>query len=125
MLLIQQVFGGTVDRKVTEYLKWMFAEENILLVVDSVKDKYWPSGKWNEDLNVRTVQQIQELRNEAQSKIAQVLPEVLGGVVGKHNARRGADRIFSVLQNKRLNQHLIYLMLDEFTSALLMDTVER
>ena len=122
MLLIQQVFGGTVERKVTEYLKWMFSDDNILLGVDLVKDKFWPSGKWNEDLHVRTALQIQELKSEAQSKMAQVLPELLGGVVGKHNARRGADRIFTVLQNKRLNQHLIYLMLDEFISALLVDT---
>ena len=34
-------------------------------------------------------------------------------MIGRSNARRGARRIFSVLQNRRLNQHIIYTIFDE------------
>jgi hypothetical protein len=34
-------------------------------------------------------------------------------MIGRSNARRGARRMFTVLQNKRLNQHLAYTILDE------------
>jgi len=34
-------------------------------------------------------------------------------MIGRSNARRGARRIFAVLQNRRLNQHIAYTVLDE------------
>ena len=34
-------------------------------------------------------------------------------MIGRTNARRGARRMFAVLQNRRLNQHLAYTILDE------------
>lgn len=37
-------------------------------------------------------------------------------MIGRSNARRGARRIFAVLQNRRLNQHLMYTVLDEVRS---------
>ncbi len=33
--------------------------------------------------------------------------------MGRSNARRGARRIFAVLQNRRLNQHIAYTVVDE------------
>lgn len=34
-------------------------------------------------------------------------------MIGRSNARRGARRIFAVLQNRRLNQHIAYVIIDE------------
>lgn len=34
-------------------------------------------------------------------------------MIGRSNARRGARRIFAVLQNRRLNQHIAYTIIDE------------
>lgn len=34
-------------------------------------------------------------------------------MIGRSNARRGARRIFAVLQNRRLNQHIAYTIMDE------------
>ena len=34
-------------------------------------------------------------------------------MIGRSNARRGARRLFAVLQNRRLNQHLLYTIVDE------------
>jgi sorting nexin-25 len=39
-------------------------------------------------------------------------------MVGRQNARKGARRLFTVLQNKRLNQDLVYTLLDEMVFAL-------
>lgn len=33
--------------------------------------------------------------------------------MGRSNARRGARRMFAVLQNRRLNQHIAYTIVDE------------
>jgi len=39
--------------------------------------------------------------------------DLAANMIGRSNARRGARRIFAVLQNRRLNQHLAYTILDE------------
>lgn len=44
--------------------------------------------------------------------------DLLGNMVGRQNARKGARRLFTVLQNKRLNQDLVYGIVDEFMYAL-------
>lgn len=44
--------------------------------------------------------------------------DLLGNMVGRQNARKGARRLFTVLQNKRLNQDLVYTLLDEIVYAL-------
>lgn len=118
MLLIQQVFEGTVERRVTDILKWAFSDENICLQLETLREAFWPGGKWRSDPPARSTQQVQETRNEAQSKLMHILPEMVGGVVGKQNAKRGAERLFLVFQNRRLNQHLLYQIFDEIVFAL-------
>lgn len=39
--------------------------------------------------------------------------DLAANMIGRSNARRGARRIFAVLQNRRLNQHIVYTVLDE------------
>jgi hypothetical protein len=41
--------------------------------------------------------------------------ELAANVLGRSNARKGARRIFAVLQNRRLNQHIAYVIIDEVT----------
>lgn len=41
------------------------------------------------------------------------LLDVAANMMGRSNARRGARRIFAVLQNRRLNQHIVYTIMDE------------
>jgi sorting nexin-25 len=44
--------------------------------------------------------------------------DTIGNMVGRQNARKGARRLFTVLQNKRLNQQLVYTILDEVFIAI-------
>jgi hypothetical protein len=39
--------------------------------------------------------------------------DLAANMIGRTNARRGARRIFAVLQNRRLNQHIAYTIIDE------------
>ena len=42
-----------------------------------------------------------------------VTVDLAANMIGRSNARRGARRIFAVLQNRRLNQHIVYTIIDE------------
>lgn len=46
------------------------------------------------------------------------LIDVAASLIGRSNARQGARRLFAVLQNRRLNKHLIYSIIDEVVAAL-------
>jgi sorting nexin-25 len=45
--------------------------------------------------------------------------DLAANMIGRSNARRAARRVFGVLQDKRLNQHLVLQIMDEFVGALL------
>lgn len=42
-----------------------------------------------------------------------MLLDLAANMIGRSNARRGARRMFAVLQNRRLNQHIAYTVADE------------
>ncbi|KAJ3086259.1 Intermediate filament protein [Quaeritorhiza haematococci] len=242
VLLFQQIFGGTIDRRVKENIAFLLGEDNVVYALDKLKDSFWPNGarfgtavdeagalgeegdsedgekeqdeegtgggggsvrktndgvsaekqdrsggrtkmgggmegrdekigegstsgaasRWdsgdklspgkvdgvggspsatksNPNTNsstgtspsnnasgsssgcnggVRTAEQRKRTKAEAESKLSNLIPELLGGVVGRQNAKRGAARLFNVFQNKRLNQQLLYMLLDEIVVAL-------
>jgi len=43
--------------------------------------------------------------------------DLAANMIGRSNARRGARRIFAVLQNRRLNQHIVYTIIDEVSAC--------
>ena len=47
------------------------------------------------------------------SRILTFCVDLAANMIGRSNARRGARRIFAVLQNRRLNQHIAYTVIDE------------
>ncbi len=51
-------------------------------------------------------------RNEARTLLANNIPDVLCQLLGQQNARRGVLKIWSALQDERLNKHLLYDLLE-------------
>lgn len=132
LLIVQQLFGGTVDRRVTEQVKWVFSRENVIYVLERIKESLWPGGKWwsssaaegqqkqqQQPPAPRTIEEKLRSKLKAKGNVVQLVPELLGGVVGRQNAKRGAERLFFILQNRRLNQHLIYKLFDELSAQLM------
>ncbi|KNC96238.1 uncharacterized protein SPPG_08392 [Spizellomyces punctatus DAOM BR117] len=119
-LVLQQLFGGTVERKVTENLRWMVSEDNIAFYLTHLRETFWPNAASfysppvsSPSKQDRTPANKLRTKTAAQSKLSSLLPELLGGMVGRKNARKGANRLWAVFQNRRLNQQLAYSLLDE------------
>ncbi|KAJ2998743.1 Intermediate filament protein [Globomyces sp. JEL0801] len=118
VIFLQNLFGDTVERRLTLILKENLTPERILGVMKTIKESYWPNGEFsqssiqrNEDIKTRT-------RVEASNKLATLFPEIFGGMVGRQNARRGAIKVCQLFQNPILNQHLLYRVADEILFAL-------
>ncbi|EIW86981.1 hypothetical protein CONPUDRAFT_134308 [Coniophora puteana RWD-64-598 SS2] len=118
VIILQQVFGDTVERKIRESVKSLYDESRIMPVLNLFKNALWPGGKLRPPIPLRTNEEKARTRDEANRKLSALIPDLAANMIGRSNARRGARRIFAVLQNRRLNQHIAYTILDELVATL-------
>lgn len=118
LIFLQQMFGDTVERKVIELVNDNLTEARVLAQLKAFKDAYWPNGQWAQPAAARTEEQKTRSKFEASGKLNTLLPDLFSGIVGRQNAKRGASKLHLLFQNQRLNQHLMYKILDELLTAL-------
>ena len=118
VVVLHQLLGGTVERKVREAARSLFAEPSVLKYIDMLKDTMWPDGQMRKEAVVRTDAQKTHTRAEASVMLATLVPDLAGNVVGKANAQAASRRIFATVNNQRLNTHLAFTILDEVVDVL-------
>ncbi|KAI0652479.1 PXA domain-containing protein [Trametes meyenii] len=122
VIILQQVLGTTIEWKLRETVKSFLDEPHLMTFINIFRDNLWPSGNLKPPSVPRTVEEKLHTRDEANRKLSALMPDLAANMIGRSNARRGARRIFAVLQNRRLNQHLVYTIVDEVFSALFSET---
>ena len=125
VVVLHQLLGGTVERKVRDIAKTLFAEASVLRYIDLLKDTMWPNGQMRTEPVVRTDQQKARTKVEASVMLATLIPDLAGNVVGKANAQAASRRIFATCNNQRLNTHLAFEILDEIIDVLFPKQVKR
>ncbi|KAL7333668.1 tRNA (guanine-N(7)-)-methyltransferase (tRNA(m7G46)-methyltransferase) [Mucor circinelloides] len=118
VIILQQILEGTIERKLRELLKYLCSSSMVVFYFTKITSSLWPDGGPLKFKEARKPEEKIHTREEANRKLSTWLPDLLGNMVGRQNARKGARRLFTVLQNKRLNQDLIYTLLDEIIYAL-------
>ncbi|KAK2676435.1 hypothetical protein RAB80_008621 [Fusarium oxysporum f. sp. vasinfectum] len=118
VVVLQQLLGGTIERKVRDNVKMLVQDENILKYIALVQDSLWPGGQLQRDRKPRTAAEKKKTRTEASLMLATLVPDLAGSVVGRVNAQTASRRIFATLNNSRLNAHLVFTMIDEIVSVL-------
>lgn len=113
VLLLQQVLGSTVERKVRDLVARATQPKRIDRLLAAFQDSMWPGGVRKQPAPKRTPDEVRDTRLSASRKLGRLLPDVLANVVGRSNARKAAQRTFAVIQDQRLNQHLWVRILDE------------
>ncbi|KAI0778795.1 PXA domain-containing protein [Trametes elegans] len=122
VIILQQVLGTTIERKLRETVKSFLDEPHLMMFINTFRDNLWPGGNLKPPGVPRTVEEKLHTRDEANRKLSALMPDLAANMIGRSNARRGARRIFAVLQNRRLNQHLMYTIVDEVFAALFSET---
>ncbi|KAM5350487.1 hypothetical protein ACJ41O_006992 [Fusarium nematophilum] len=118
VVVLQQLLGGTIERKVRDNVKMLVQEDSILRYIGLVQDSLWPGGQLQRDRKPRTAAEKKKTRTEASLMLATLVPDLAGSVVGRVNAQAASRRIFATLNNSRLNAHLVFTMIDEIVSVL-------
>ncbi|XP_044716144.1 PXA domain-containing protein [Hirsutella rhossiliensis] len=122
VMVLQQLLGGTIERKVRDNVKMLVQEESILRYVGMVSDGLWPGGELQRDRPPRGTAERKKTRTEASLMLATLVPDLAASVVGRVNAQAASRRIFATFNNVRLNAHLVFTVLDEVVSILFDET---
>lgn len=143
--LFHRIFNlNNVLRKIRENARALLDEARILPFIKLFRDQLWPGGKLKPSSTTRTSEEKIRTRDEANRKLSSLVPgmwqylqhsrlkltfhpDLAANMIGRSNARRGARRMFAVLQNRRLNQHIAYTVADEVwfsISAHLVNTID-
>ncbi|KAI1918573.1 tRNA (guanine-N(7)-)-methyltransferase (tRNA(m7G46)-methyltransferase) [Ophidiomyces ophidiicola] len=117
VVVLHQLLGGAIERKLREYAKALVQDTALLRYISQVKDLMWPGGTLRQ-FKPRTLAEKMKSRTEASVVLATLVPDLASSVVGRANAQAAARRIFATTNNRKLNLHLMYEILDEVIEVL-------
>ncbi|KAF5014879.1 hypothetical protein F66182_13985, partial [Fusarium sp. NRRL 66182] len=117
VVVLHQLLGGTIERKVRDSAKSLIQDDNLLRYLNLAKDTMWPGGVMRKPV-VRTPSQKSKSKNEASFMLAALIPDLAGNVVGRANAQAASRKIYDILNNPHLNAHLVFTILDEIVLVL-------
>ncbi|KAI8626493.1 PXA domain-containing protein [Xylariaceae sp. FL1651] len=121
VVVLHQMLGGTIERKVRDNFKMLLQEDAILRYIGLLRDSMWPQGQLNRNRVPRTASEKAKTRKEASLMLATLVPDLAGNVVGRVNAQAASRRVFATLNNPRLNSHLVFSIMDELIDVLFLD----
>jgi sorting nexin-25 len=101
VVVLHQLLGGTIERKVRESFNNLLSEMNIVKYVDALKDSMWPDGRMKASVE-RTSQDKDKSRKAASDVLSTLVPELASSVVGRQNAQLAAKKLEGTINNSRL-----------------------
>ncbi|KAK9475761.1 PXA domain-containing protein [Lipomyces japonicus] len=113
VVVLQQLLGGTIERKIREQIDNLAEEEMVIKLLHLVRERVWPDGSRNTKKPVRTAKDQIKTKDEAAFLINTLIQDSAAKVVGSTNARHASRRLFAMLQNKILNLHVTSLIIEE------------
>ncbi|PQE25558.1 intermediate filament protein [Rutstroemia sp. NJR-2017a BBW] len=121
VVVLHQLLGGTIERKVREVVKGFLQEDALVRYINILKESMWPGGQKKTESKARSSSEKSKSRKEASLMLATLIPDLVGSVVGRVNAQAASRRIFATFNNPRLNAHLAFTLLDEVIDVLFGD----
>jgi len=102
VVVLHQLLGGTIERKVRENFRTLLAEEKVVSYLDVARETMWPGGKMRQGGAPRTAAERERTRKEAEVLLGMLVPDLAGSVVGRANAQMAGRRVAAVFNNQRL-----------------------
>lgn len=102
VLVLHQLLGGTVERKIRETARAATTEAQIVKHLDFLTGTMFPDGKMRQPGEVRTESQKLRSREEGRRVLEGLVPDLAAGVVGRQGANAAGRKIGAVVNNGRL-----------------------
>lgn len=107
VVVLQQLLGGTIERRVRENIRMAVQEESLIRYMGMLRSALWPDGELARDRKPRTTAEKKKTRTEASLMLATLVPDLAGNVVGRVNAQAASRRLFATFNNSRLKWDLL------------------
>ncbi|CAF2040918.1 unnamed protein product [Rotaria magnacalcarata] len=107
---IRVTYGSTINRQVRRYIVSLFQEECIVKYLIMLRDVFWPKIP-SAPRQPRTDDEKRERRQQAKQQLLSNIPDTISLIFGLDNARLGAENLFELFQDIRLNKHLFYKLI--------------
>lgn len=119
LVILHQVFGNTLEKKVYEVMDfYLKTEENVLDLLIWGKNMIFPMGKFMESPEPRNSYQRSTTKQEAKVLFEIFMQETCSKIFGLANTTYACNNVFEMLQNDLLNKHLIFQIFDEIIRQL-------
>ncbi|KJX93800.1 intermediate filament protein Mdm1 [Zymoseptoria brevis] len=125
VVVLHQLLGGTIERKVREAARHALQDEGMTRWLGLVKGIMWPDGKLKPASVPRTPAEKARTRKEAGLLLSHLIPDMAGSVVGRANAQAASRKIVAMLNNPRLNTHLVFTLIDEILGLVFPETLDK
>ncbi|KAI9885137.1 MAG: hypothetical protein M1823_003067 [Watsoniomyces obsoletus] len=118
VVILHQLLGGTIERKIRDTFRLVTSEENIVRYLEMIQGLLWPGGKFLAGKMERSPAEKARSKKEAGLVLATLLHELAGGVVGRANAQAAGRKVAVGGNNRVLNTHLVFTIFDELIDVL-------
>lgn len=119
LVILQQIFGTTIERKVYEFIELnVKSEEGILDLINNLKNTLFPNGKFKDPPVIRSLLERMSTKHEARILLSMFMNETCSKVFGLSNTSFASSNLFGMFQNDFLNKHLLFKLLDEILNEL-------
>ncbi|KAF3910332.1 hypothetical protein ABW21_db0208402 [Orbilia brochopaga] len=118
VVVLHQLLGGTIERKVREQVRNLTNEESIERYIHMLRDNLWADKRFVMNRPQRTVKEKSHSKREAKWMLSTLITDIAANVVGRSSAGNAGRRLYAVFNNERLNSHVAFLILDTFIDAL-------
>lgn len=85
--------------------------------IDNLEGILFPGGQKRPPSIPRTDVEKAETRRRASKRVALLVPDIAANMIGRSSTRKAAQKTFEVLQDSRLNQHLLLCIIDQIVDA--------
>lgn len=113
LVLLQQVLGSAIEKKLRFFISSLLSNEPLLLnVLNSFKDTVFPGGKFKDPPVLRSEKEQAKTRAEAKAIFEIYMEETCGRIFGASNTKHRSTIIFELIQNDYLNKLLVLQLIE-------------
>lgn len=122
IVFVQLTYGANINRAIRERVySVVLSDEYVSFYLKQFKDAYWKLDEKSGEYAliqwtpvVRSLEEKIKTKKLAKLKLIANIPEILSKLVGDKNSQIGIIQLFEIFQDKQLNKHLFYSVLEMF-----------
>lgn len=113
VLIVQQVFGTTVDKLVNQHIEMRLRQPQTAIdVVSALNNIVFPGGKFKPPPPIRLVYERAETKREANAIFNVFIHQTCDNIFGSSKSGYAAAKLFAMIQHPSLNRHLLFTLFD-------------